>query len=66
MLVKIEQRTGNLKVPDRNIQVRLITADGVLEASGAEAKEIRLENQSDWPRVRQNFFGKAFPRPIFV
>ncbi len=45
VLVKIEKRSGNLAVAERVVQVRVITDNGVLEGSGPEAKEIRIEKK---------------------
>ncbi|HEY3662626.1 MAG TPA: DUF5110 domain-containing protein, partial [Chthoniobacterales bacterium] len=45
VLVKIEKRSGSQAVPERVTQVRVITDDGVMEGSGAETKEIRIEKK---------------------
>lgn len=42
VVVRIKDRQGNMKVPERMIQVRVITDDGVLEGSGDEAKGITV------------------------
>ena len=42
-VVKISRRTGGLRVADREIQVRVITEDGVLVGGGNEAKGVQIE-----------------------
>jgi alpha-glucosidase len=43
VVVKIQKRSGQLKVPDREIQVQVITEDGILQGKGTELKGIRVE-----------------------
>lgn len=37
VVVRVQERQGQMKVPDRQLQVRVVTSDGVLEGSGAES-----------------------------
>jgi hypothetical protein len=42
VVVRIRDRQGNLKIPDRDIVVRLITELGEKEGYGAEANEVGM------------------------
>ena len=44
--VKIQNRSGDRKVTDRRIHVRLITEGGVLEGNGPESKGVRIADPS--------------------
>ena len=42
VVIKIQSRSGDLKLPERNIQARLVTESGVHEGGGAETQGVRI------------------------
>ena len=45
VVVRMTGRDGQLPVPARNVQVRIVTEGGVLEGSGPDSGPIRVENR---------------------
>ena len=43
VVVKIKSREGEMVPPSRDLVVELITADGVITATGNDGKEIRMK-----------------------
>ena len=41
-MVQMEQRQGKMEIPDREIQVVVVTADGVRKGSGKESQGITV------------------------
>ncbi len=46
LVVRIQNRSGELKVPDREVRVRVVTDDGILEGEGKESEGIRIDSGS--------------------
>jgi alpha-glucosidase len=49
VVVKMESRRGNKKIPDRDIKVELVTDNGVLAGSGLESKAIVISLKKPVP-----------------
>ena len=49
IVVKIQDRRGGRKIADRNIQIRVVTSDRVIEGSGMESKGVTVSMQQAAP-----------------
>jgi alpha-glucosidase len=44
--VRLDNRQGNLATPDREVRVRVVTDDGILEGTGTDAKGVVITEQA--------------------